>query len=55
MLLPTAWLDYDNYQQYYEWVDLYAGTNTYPYDVEVTLDAFPSTTSDVPDYYSVEQ
>ena len=24
-------------------------------DVEVTLDAFPSTTSDVPDYYSVEQ
>ena len=55
MLLPTAWLDFDNYQQYYEWVDLYAGTNTYPYDVEVTLDAFPSTTSDVPEYYSVEQ
>ncbi|MBQ9464161.1 MAG: hypothetical protein IJU67_02675 [Lachnospiraceae bacterium] len=55
MLLPTAWLDFDNYQQYYEWVDLYAGTNTYPYDVEVTLDAFPSTTTDVPEYYSVEQ
>lgn len=40
LLLPTIILEYENYKQYFEWVDLYTGMDRSDYDVEVTLDMF---------------
>lgn len=40
LLLPSYWIDADNYQEFYAWTDLYSGADYYGYDVEVSIDAF---------------
>lgn len=45
LLLPTIILEHDNYQQYFEWVDLYTGMNRSDYPVKVTLDSFSARVS----------
>ncbi|MDR2486638.1 MAG: substrate-binding domain-containing protein [Clostridiales Family XIII bacterium] len=54
MLLPSFWLDFDNYQKYMAWSDVYADSNFYKYPKEgITRDDF-STISEVPDYYKAK-
>jgi len=50
-LVPTFWEDQDTYQYFLEWTDLYSGANFYDYDVEVSIDDFP-TTVEVPEGYA---
>ena len=40
LLLPTIILEYENYQYYYEWVDLYVGLDLSNYPVTATPDMF---------------
>lgn len=40
LLLPTIILEHENYQQYFEWVDLYTGMDRSNYPVDVTIDMF---------------
>jgi hypothetical protein len=52
--LPTTWLTYDDYKQYYEWVDLYVGTDYYHYDdeVEVSIDDYTAIVTEIPPEYA---
>ena len=50
-ILPTQWVDHENYRNYLEWSDLYGGVDDYPYDVPgIKLDSFTSR-GIVPDSY----
>ncbi len=40
LLLPTIILEYENYKNYFEWVDLYSGMDRSDYPVEATIDMF---------------
>ena len=41
LLLPSYWIDADNYKQFYAWTDMYAGVDYYGYSQEgITLDTF---------------
>lgn len=40
LLLPTIILEYENYEYYYEWVDMYTGMDLSSYPVTATLDMF---------------
>ena len=50
-LLPVNLFDKDNYQEYFEWTDVYSGADNYDYDVYgVTRDSFESK-AEVPKNY----
>ena len=53
LLLPTTWLAYDNYKSYLEWCDLYAGTQLFNYDGDVTvaIDDYSAFVEEVPASY----
>ena len=60
LLLPTVWLNADEYIPYLKWTDIYGNTNIYSYlngydDVEVAQDEYSSFTTDYPDYYTGER
>ena len=52
--LPVVWLEHENYKNYLEWCDLYAGTQIYNYDNDVTvaIDDFTSMVDEVPASYA---
>lgn len=51
LLLPSYWMDQENYKKLHAWADVYAQDNTYGYPTEgITRDLFPSRLA-VPDYY----
>ena len=52
LLVPTVWLDFDNYKHYLKWTDMYALANAYPeYPAEgISINDY-SPFIDVPDYY----
>ncbi len=50
LLLPTIILEYENYKNYYEWVDLYVGLDLSDYDVVATPDMFSTRVNPPPSY-----
>ncbi|SHH62943.1 ABC-type sugar transport system, substrate-binding protein, contains N-terminal xre family HTH domain [Sporobacter termitidis DSM 10068] len=52
LLLPSYWMDHDNYQKLLEWSDVYAGSSEYNYDAAgIAKDAF-NARMDIPDSYA---
>lgn len=51
--LPTEWLEYETYQHYLEWTDLYTHADVYNYPTEgVSIDDFTPFVSEVPAEYN---
>lgn len=52
--LPFYWITKENYRQFAEWIDLYAGANFYSYDVQgITAETYSARTT-LPDTYKRE-
>jgi hypothetical protein len=43
ILLPSYWIDHDNYKKFLEWSDIYAGADAYKYDATgITRETYPA-------------
>jgi hypothetical protein len=55
LMLPSYWIDQDNYKRVLKWTDVYAGLNFFPeYPADGITPESYNARAEVPDYYSIK-